>query len=114
MTTRAERRRQARAAARTTCTISADHGVVPAWCATEDDLETTRQQTHDILVQLMGDRRVGRVSWRWWTGPAAEQSLGILGQGATGENAEYYRQIGAHLRQYGGFLVVAMAPGRMQ
>lgn len=112
MSTRARHRREARAAARPQQFVpDADYATVPAWCATEDDLPDTRQATHDTLIALMGDKRTGGVKWLWWTGAEAERALGIMRQGAVGEHADNYRRCAGHLREYGGYLVVAMAQG---
>lgn len=114
---RAEARRQERSRAKAQRqptwdgTTPEGWGTTAGWCD-EASIELAKKQTHDTLIALMGDRRIGGVQWRIHTGQEAVEALGVLRKGATGEHADYYRQIGAHLREYGGYLVVAMAPGR--
>jgi hypothetical protein len=112
MSTRAERRRQARRDAKQRCAVPANHGVLVGWAATEADLPEARQITHDKLIALMGDRRTGGVEWRTVVGAQAEQALGTLQVGASPTLADHYRRLGGMLREYGGFLVVASAAGR--
>jgi hypothetical protein len=97
--------------------LHAPHGegeiaVMVGWCKTEADLPETRKQTHDRLIEMMGDRRTGGVTWRWWTGEQAVEALERLKEGASGGLADYYRRISAHLREWDGFVVMASAPGR--
>jgi hypothetical protein len=106
---RAARRRQARSAAR--CKpLPAGYGVLAAWCATEDDLPEARRRSHDGLVKLMADRRIGGVEWRHWSGDEANKALDVLRAGAVGPYADHYRRLAGLLREHGGFLVAAMAP----
>lgn len=111
---RSHRRRQAR----TLRLPDRWYGTAAGWCATEDDLPEARKQTHDTLISLMAERRVGAVQWRWWTGHEASEALRLLSSDVEGhygqitEHAAYYDQIAALLRDHGGFLVVAMAPGK--
>lgn len=87
-------------------------GILIGWCATEDDLAETRQGTHDALIKLMGDRRTGGVSWRQLTGDDAREALSMLTRGEMRpELLDHYRHLRAFLREYGGWLVIATAPG---
>ena len=87
------------------------HGVMVAWAASEADLPEARQQTHDRLIATMGDQRRGGVTWRQTTGDQAVETMAMLTEGATCELADYYRRIRAMLREHGGWVVVASAPG---
>lgn len=92
----------------------ADYGVMVGWCKTEAELDEARRLLHDGVIDMMGARRRGAVTWRWETGDDADQLLAKLVQGtATGDQAilSHYRRVRAHLREYGGIVVVAMAPG---
>lgn len=89
-----------------------DYGTTAAWCADADDLEDAKRRTHDGLLGMMGDQRTGGVQWIIREGDAARALLGQLWQGADEELSTYYRQLRGHLREYGGYLVVAIAPGR--
>jgi len=108
---RAHQRRTARAHAK-----GSPHaiGVQLGWCATKADLEQAKRETHDVLIAQMGSQRVGGVSWMIATGEGALKILNDAWPDAdeAQEHHDYYRRIGAHLREYGGFLVVATAPGR--
>ena len=112
--TRAHRRRAERRIRKEERGIdpNSDYGTVAAWCLDESDLPAARQQSHDTLIALMGDQRTGGVQWLQRTGDDATQLLGQLFEDATGEASDYYRRIGGHLREYGGWLVVAIAPGK--
>ncbi len=44
----------------------------------------------------------------------ADEALSHLRADATGEVADYYRRIAGMLREYGGYLVVALALGKEQ
>ena len=114
MSARAHFRRLARQDKRQTRRIipDADYGTVAAWCLAESDLPDARASTHDTLLKIMGDERTGGVQWLQWTGDEAWAALREIREGATGEHADYYRRISGHLREYGGWLVLAMAPGK--
>lgn len=115
MSARAERRRQERAQRRPARHDDQDYGVQPGWCATLDDLEDAKSASHDLLIASMGARRTGPVEWRWWTGDEARRRLSTLWEGwenPTAYEADVLRRIGAHLREYGGYLIIAMAKGR--
>ena len=86
-------------------------GVVAGWCETEADLLECRQATHDTLIQMMGALRVGGVTWRQVTGQDAYDTLDLLSKDASRELLDYYRSVRAHLRERGGWVVVATAPG---
>lgn len=87
------------------------YGTQVAWCREESDLPETRQKTHDALIEDMGDRRRGGVQWRQYTGKDAVDALAQMTVDADMVAADYYRRIGAHLREYGGWLVLALAAG---
>lgn len=87
----------------------AEYATLVAWCAAKSDLAEARRQTHDTLIAMLGDRRRGGVRWQQHTGADAVRALGIMREGATGELADHYRRVAGHLREYGGWLVVAMA-----
>lgn len=83
------------------------------WCAAEEDLPDARQGTHDALLKVMGDRRTGGVTWRHYTGDQANEVLDrLVVDEKRPELSDHYRRLRALLREYGGWLVVATAPGR--
>lgn len=87
---------------------------VAAWAADEAALPEARTGTHDNLIALLGARRRGGVRWGQWTGAEAVAQLGQLqGEAYAPAVANYLRAIGGHLREYGGWLVVATAPGEL-
>lgn len=86
--------------------------VVAGWCAADTDLLHVRRATHDTLIDLMGDRRTGGVSWVQFTGPAALRQLVQMQQDAADpETAAHYDQIAELLTNRGGYLVIAFATG---
>lgn len=90
-------------------------GVLIGWAHTEADLPEARQATHDQLISLMGAGRTGGVTWRQATGTDA---LSMLAAAAVdtpidSELFDHYRRLRAMLREYGGWLVLASAPGRL-
>lgn len=89
-------------------------GVQLAWCATEDDLPEARQRSHNALIATMGANRTGGVKWSQLQTEAGKDFLAnIIGdEGNSAELNDYYRRLMAHLREYGGWLVVAQAEGR--
>lgn len=100
---RAERRRAAR---------ELQYGAVAGWCATAADLVDARRDSHDVLVELMGARRTGGVSWNEATGPAALELLAAVRHGAEDPRlVGYYDEIEHRLRDYGGWIVIAKAAG---
>lgn len=89
------------------------YGIVTGWCQDEDALPETRRDTHDRLVKLMGDQRTGGVQWQWWEGDAATETLEGMKIDTTDPSlSDMYRRISGLLRERGGLLVIAMAPGR--
>lgn len=113
MSARAEHRRRERARGPEPFRPDDDVAVVPAWAATEADLPEARRRAHDTLLALLGERRRGPVHWSWWSGADAFQALRVLAEDTpTAEHADNYRRLRAHLREYGGYLVVAMAKGQ--
>lgn len=109
---KARNRERAKAAA-ALADVDKDVGVLVAWCRGPEDLEDAKQQTHDGLIALMGDRRTGGVQWRICEGrEQGEEALRVLRHGCTDQALlDLYRRHGAHLREWGGYLVVAMAEG---
>ena len=92
--------------------------VVLAWCAIDpDSVEETKRTTHDAIVHLMGDRRSGPVQWRVLDPDEGNLALDAMIENPgvdplTDELFNYYRQLRGCLREHGGFLIVASAPGR--
>jgi hypothetical protein len=88
------------------------YGVQPAWAADHEALPEARQQAHDLLLEQMGERRTGPVTFRTYEGRSAHSVLDVLATkyGHEGMAADVIRRLRAHLREYGGFLVVATAP----
>jgi hypothetical protein len=99
-------------------------GATAGWAQSKDALEDAQQQTHDNLITLMGDQRVGRVVWRVFDGVHARRvvadmsartaDLAPLAGYTAGfpSLAGYYMEIDRLLREYGGFLVIATAMAR--
>lgn len=91
----------------------ATYGVLACWCATEADLPSARRQSHDALLKMLGNLRTGGVEWRTYEGQDAKDALSVLYEDNTSAAlSDYYRRLGGLLREHGGCLVVAMAPGR--
>lgn len=114
MSARAERRRRERATRRPARHLDRDYGVQPGWFADLDALEEAKRGTHDLLIASMGDRRTGGVQWRWWTGEEATVQLTMLRGGwmnLTDYESDVLRRIAAHLREYGGYFIIAFAEG---
>lgn len=120
MSTRAERRRLARLEAKRAradecgrIVPEGDYAITAGWFGTLADLEKAKRQSHDILVEMMGDRRSGPVHWRWWeSGDGADEALRVLSEAAAPHELDHYRRVRAHLREYGGFVIVALAKGQ--
>lgn len=90
-----------------------DYAVQMGWVEDEDALEEGRMVTHDSLIDLMGDTRTGGVRWSWAEGVEALAMLDVLESNSTDPRwADYAAQIRGRLTTVGGWLVVAMAPGR--
>lgn len=89
-----------------------DVATLVGWCADEEHLTEARGATHDALIDLMGDRRRGAVGWKWKTGQEARD---LLNEFTTNETSQplldHYRHLRGMLREYGGWIVVAYAPG---
>jgi len=85
--------------------------MMPAWCATADDLPDARQQTHDALIELLGSARRSGVRWRQVNGDDAVTLLNHLasGQDSRPEWLDLIRRLRGMLREYGGWIVVAEA-----
>lgn len=88
--------------------------MLTGWCLDETDLPDARRKLHDALVGFMGDKRTGPVTWRWWSDSEAVDQLRKMRAGGIprGADADQERRVAACLREYGGYLVVAMAPGK--
>jgi hypothetical protein len=111
---RAKARNRERARAHTKLAdVDQDVGVLVGWCRSTEDLEETKRATHDGLISLMGDRRTGGVRWRICTGETeGNEALRVLRDGVRDQALlDHYRRLAAHLREWGGHLVVAMAEG---
>lgn len=105
--TRAARRRDGRARAKVP-----EWSIVAGWCQSEAELDETRQETHDTVIRLLGARRRGGVRWAWYPDrDDAYEALDQLTEGASPELSDHYRQLRGLLREHGGILVLAMAPG---
>lgn len=107
--TRAATRRAQRAFA-----PDAQVATLTGWCAAEEDLDDCRHLLHDQLIEQLGTRRRGPVQWTWSTGPSAIEQIEVLlapidGEPASLELSDLYRQILGLLREFGGFVVTAMA-----
>jgi hypothetical protein len=97
-------------------------GATAGWARSKEALEEAQQQTHDNLIALMGDQRVGRVVWRVFDGAHARRVLAEMSAHTADPHvgptagfpslAGYYMEIDRLLREYGGFLVVATAMAR--
>lgn len=109
---RADRRRNGERGPLAELPTDSDFGVAAAWCSGLEAVEETKKRTHDNLLELMGDRRVGPVQWLIERGDAARKVLDMLRPGAAVKLADYYDGIEARLKEFGGLLVVAIAEGR--
>lgn len=120
MSTRAHHRREQRAAAKKAHRRTSDfdphgddnYGTTIGWYANEADAEEARQSTHDTLITLLGDRRTGPVTWITHTGQEAVDFVDMLAEGTTGAHAANYAEVRRHLTTWGGWVVLAIAPGR--
>lgn len=111
---RAQRRREQRARRKHNHDYDPWVGIQLAWAENEDALPEARQRTHDHLIASMGANRTGGVKWSQLQTEAGKDFLNnIIGdEGNSAELNDYYRRLYAHLREYGGWLVVATAEGR--
>lgn len=115
MSARAERRRLERAQRRThhAPDPDADYLTIAGWFQSLDDLKEAKRLSHDNVVDALGDRRTGPVQWRYATGPDAHRLLDQVAAGPkSDELGDHYRRLRAHLREWGGYIIVAMARGR--
>ena len=96
--------------------------LIPAWCREASDLDHVKQETHDRVIARLGDRRTGGVRWKI-AGPDQADAYAALDHLAKRpENPddvahsegwyEHIRRLRALVREYGGYIVIAMAPGR--
>lgn len=89
-----------------------------AWCdGTPDALDECMRTSHDKLIAMMGDLRTGGV--RWQVSENVDHARTMcdlyvegLGASMSEELGNYVRQIRGKLREYGGTVVMTMAPGR--
>lgn len=91
-------------------------GIVAGWCATAADLDEARQATHDILIELQGDRRRGPVTWRIF-GQRLD-ALEVLARmrrlaGNSPALDDHYAALAELIGTHGGILVIAIAPGEI-
>lgn len=91
----------------------ADIGVQPGWYRSIEDRAEAQRSTHDSLIEQMGPARRGPVHWMHFDGiDEARPVLEAFVVGETDQHAlDYIRQIRAHFREWGGYLVVAYARG---
>ncbi len=90
-----------------------NYAVQMGWVEDEDALEEGRMVTHDSLIELMGDTRTGGVHWSWAEGLDALAMLDVLERNNRDPRwADYAAQIRGRLTTVGGWLVVAIAPGK--
>lgn len=117
---RAEHRRAAREAAKHRSrrlhgwdgwTRRDDVATQVAWCdGSTDGIEEAKRETHDRLIENLGESRTGGV--RWWIGePCSAAIVEHLMDGNADEAlGNYYRQIAGLVREHGGVVVMAGAP----
>jgi hypothetical protein len=93
--------------------VDDDVGVLVGWCNGDGTLEEAKKATHDALIGLMGARRTGGVTWRIYGVPAAYDVLDRIVAGERSpELLDHYRHLRGLLREHGGLMVAATAPGR--
>ncbi len=109
---RAARRRAARDAALPARRRDEWHSIVVGWSADDEHLQEVQKGTHDAVIDLMGDERTGGVTWRIFRDiTAAGKALELLADGASPDLLHHYRTIRGLLREHGGIMVMASAPG---
>lgn len=87
-------------------------GVVIGW-ADNAHVEGAKTQTHDTLIELMGEARTGGVRWYLIDDAlAALAQLDRMRPGASPELLEVYDHVAGLVRELGGVLVIATAPGK--
>lgn len=106
-----ERRRLARYRLRVAGSEAESFGFCVGWTDTEDGLPAVRKQTHDFLIRLMGDSRIGGVVWRQYSGREAVGVALGLQSGVGPEMVAILKQARRKLEEFGGYLVVATAAG---
>lgn len=94
---------------------------IVGWCESEDQVEGLKRSTHDAVIRQLGAARRSGVAWRIAQGAGASDLLAVLanpddkaGHGpdvTSQELHDYYRRLRGLLREYGGFIVVAIAEG---
>lgn len=96
----------------------AGYGIVVGWAGGEPEtIEQCKQQTHDAVIDIMGEQRTGGVEWRIIAD--VDDANHVLDQLVAGDGMEplldelfnYYRSLRGMLREHGGVLIMAMAPG---
>jgi len=86
--------------------------IVAGWCAGEEELEKAKKLSHDAVIEQLGDRRTGGVQWNITWGLEATERLNMLTRDTSDEIAlSHYRRLRALIREHGGGIVIAMAPG---
>lgn len=73
----------------------------------KDDVALVRRQTHDQVIEDLGDARTGPVTWRQLTAPAG---VDLLLENGYGDDAAYAQLIKYLRDNPGGWLVIASAP----
>jgi hypothetical protein len=80
-----------------------------------DEIENLKKILHDRLIEMMGDRRRSGVRWVVTEGDDARDFLTALGKDNLAGTGvawnDYVRQLRARLREYGGWIVGAVAEG---
>lgn len=86
---------------------------ITGWCDGPEKLEECKKQTHDAVISMLGDRRSGGVSWKIVdVVDSALELLEKMRDGASEAHLEVYDHCAGLLREHGGILVIATAPGR--
>lgn len=116
---RAERRRAARAEHQRPRMLHGwagwengdDVAVLAGWCEDEPaTVDDAKQQLHDQVIARLGDSRTGGV--RWKIGEPGDGTLveQLMAGNTDAGLSDHYRRILGLLREYGGRVIVAMAP----
>lgn len=86
-----------------------------AWARSAEDVDVAKQRLHDRLIAEMGDQRIGPVSWQVAEGATALAVLRIITdaekRSCTKAELDEYGKVETLLRDEGGHLVIASAPG---
>jgi hypothetical protein len=89
---------------------------VVGWCATEDEMDDAYRGTFLSLTDQLGDRQTSPVQWAHLSGDLATSALDEMqaNPANTLKMFDHYRRLRASLREYGGYLVIAYAKGRVE